>query len=384
MTVSDILIMLLLLLIACSFGYHVMGLFCVWEFLRKKRNDEPMRHEPLVSILKPLKGADTELEANLNSFCKQDYPGYEVLLGFTDPADEGLAQVRSIAARSPHCNLRTIITPEKIGANAKVSNLQGLVEAATYPLLAISDSDMRADPRYLRNIVREYAEQEKVGMVTCLYKVSEPETPGAALESLTIALDFMPSVLIARRLEGVTFGLGASILLSQKALHDIGGLHSLADHLADDYQLGNRLWKKGYRIVLSRVLLENVVGPMRLAEYWAHQLRWARTYRASRPLGYLGYGITQLFPFVLCLLLLQGFTALSLGLCGAALGLRLGLAGLVAAMEIRSASWLKWLVLLPAKDLASFGIWAWSFVSNKVTWRDTTYTISKEGTIAVE
>jgi hypothetical protein len=129
---------------------------------------------------------------------------------------------------------------------------------------------------------------------------------GAILESLTIAVDLVPSVLVARFLEGITFGLGPSMLLSRKALEEIGGFSAVADYLAEDYQIGNLLWKKGYRNILSSHVIENVVGRMSIPDYVLHQLRWARTYKACRPKGFLGYGITHILPFSLLLLLLPG------------------------------------------------------------------------------
>jgi ceramide glucosyltransferase len=116
---------------------------------------------------------------------------------------------------------------------------------------------------------------------------------GATFESLTLALDFIPSVLVAERLEGITFGLGASMLLSKKAKKEIGGMPAIADYLADDYQIGNRLWKSGYRIILSDYVIEDVVGPMSFSDYVTHQIRWARSYRSSRPRRYFGYCVAH-------------------------------------------------------------------------------------------
>jgi ceramide glucosyltransferase len=379
MILLEVITKVLLFLIVCAAVYQGFAVFCVWDFLRGKRNPDRLQHAVPISIIKPLKGWDAGLEANLESFCTQDYPAFEILLGFTDPEDEAIPRLHDSAAAHGRC--REIISTNKYGANNKVSNLQGLVEAAAHPLLAISDSDMRVDRFYLRDIVNEYYHEKKPGLVTCLYKVSAPETTGAALESLTTALDFIPSVLVARRLEGVTFGLGATLLLSRKALEDSGGLAAIANYLADDYQIGNRLWKKGHTVTLSRVVIENIVGPMSIADYFRHQVRWARTYRASRPHGYVGYGITYLFPFTLMFACLEGPTAFALSLLGLSCCLRLALAVLLYAKEIHSKKWLKWLVLLPIKDLAGFGIWVWSFMSNKIVWKTMTCVVRKDGTI---
>ncbi|HUH65268.1 MAG TPA: glycosyltransferase, partial [Syntrophales bacterium] len=194
-------------------------------------------------------------------------------------------------------------------------------------------------------------------------------------------LDFIPSVLVARRLEGVTFGLGASILVSKKALDEIGGLSVIADYLADDYQIGNRIWKKGYKIILSRYVLEDVVGNMSLTGHLVHQLRWARTYRASRPKGYLGYGITHVLPSALVFLAWYGPTVSSLALVGGVLFLRSLLAFIIYKKVIAEKKWLRWLILLPIKDMLSFFIWCWSFLGRKVYWRGRYYRLLKGGKI---
>ncbi len=374
-TASAILILLLL----CAGCYHLFSLFCVWEFFRKERNEvTPSQHIP-ISIIKPLKGIDPGFRENLTTFCEQDYPEYEVLLGFSNPADDAIPRVNEMVASLPGCNVRTVIGTGGPSVNRKVSNLEGLAESARHPLLAISDSDMRVDRSYLKRCMAEYFSSRNVGLVTSLYKISNPESIGAALESLTIALDFIPSVLVARQLEGVTFGLGASLVLSKKALEEIGGFAAIGDYLADDYQLGNRLWKRGYSIVLSRYVIENVAGPMSVADFFRHQLRWARTYRASRPKGFAGYGITHLVPFSLLLLAAAGPTALSLSVLGSVVMVRYVLAYVMHKKVIRSRQWLKWLVLVPVKDVLGFGIWAWSFTSRSVRWRGSRYRILKKG-----
>ena len=371
--------MILIVLIISAGIYSLFSLFCVLEFFRQKRQVLKDLPRIPVSIMKPIKGVDPEIWENLESFCRQDYPEYEVLLGFTELSDNAIDTARDIATLHSNCNIRIITSKKNLGANQKVSNLQGILEAANYPLIAISDSDMRVDPYYLKKIVGEYHNNKDVGLITSLYKISNPTSIGAALESLTVALDFIPSVLVARRLEGVTFGLGASMLLSKKALEDIGGLSVIADYLADDYQIGNRLWKMGYQNILSDYVMEDVVGNMTMAEYLIHQLRWARTYRACRPKGFFGYGITHIFPFSLLLLILQGPTTLPLLILSAVITLRFSLSFVLYKKVICSRKWLRWLVLVPVKDLLSFSIWLWSFLGNKVLWRGEYYKILKGG-----
>lgn len=333
-----------------------------------------------VSVLKPVKGLDPHFRENIESFRCQDYPQYEVLLGFTEEDDEAVKVAREIAGQAGE-GVRVVVSHEDMGMNLKVSNLQGLLKEARYPVLVISDSDMRVNEDYLKTIVREYQSEPGVGLVTSLYKISDPATAGTAIESLTIALDFIPSVLVAREIEGMTFALGASMLLSKDAIEEMGGFGTISDYLADDYQIGNRLSKKGHKIILSGYILEDVVGEMTFRQYFVHQLRWARTYKASRPWGFFGYGITHIFPLSLLFFGLAGPTALSLSVLSLTLFLRLAMAAAAHRYVIRSRRWLRWLYLLPLKDVSAFIIWIWSFAGRKVFWRGTSYTIGKGGTL---
>ncbi len=369
----------LILLLVGGAMYNLISLYCVIGFSGRNRDGSAAATNIPVSILKPLKGIDPDFRENIESFCRQDYPEFEVLLGFTDADDSAIAAARAIAAAER--NVRVVITRKDLGANRKVTNLQGLLEEARYPLIVMSDSDMRVEPHYLRTIVSEYRNKENVGMVTSLYGISDPASFGAALESLTLALDFIPAVLVARRLEGITFGLGASMLLPKKALDDIGGLSSVADYLADDYQIGNRLWKRGYNIVLSDYVIEDVVGAMSISGYLAHQVRWARTYRASRPWGYFGYGVSHILPFALLLLIAEGPKTGVIASLLIVLAIRFVLACAVGGKVTRSRNWMKWLPLLPAKDVLSFFVWASSFTGRKVLWRGRYYRLLKGGRI---
>ena len=384
MDITGLLQVLLALLVGGGCVYTLFAIFAVYDFFTKHNEDRAALPSFPVSVLKPLKGKDPELRENIVSFCSQDYPDYEVLLGVTDPDDEAQPVAEEIAATQKKGKVRVVISRDRHGANLKVSNVHGLAGAARHPLLAISDSDMRVEKDYLATIVREFLSHKNAGLVTCLYKISAPQSLGAALESLSLALDFAPSVLVARRLEGVTFGLGASLLVSKKALDEIGGFSAMADYLADDYQLGNRIWKKGYRIILSRYVLEDVVGKISVTGHILHQLRWARTYRASRPKGYLGYGITHVVPLSLLFLMLHGPTASSLSLVGAVLTLRFLLAFAIYRTVVRRKEWLKWLAILPLRDVTSFLIWCWSFSGRQVYWRGRYFRVLKGGKIVSE
>jgi len=377
-----ILSILFLILIVPGSLYALFSLLCVLRFFKNHGNINnslpPVGRElPAVSILKAIKDLDPSCAENLSSFCVQAYPRYEVLFGFGDSDDPAIPIAGAIAASAP-CDARVVIRHGGEGTNQKALNLQALADEARYPMLALSDSDMVVDRHYLRKIVAEFQDSNKTGIVTSLYKISSPASVGSALESLNIALDFIPSVLVARRLEGVTFGLGASILISKETLRDIGGFEAIADYLADDYQIGFRLWKKGYTNVISHYVIENRVGPMSVAGHLKHQLRWARTYRASRPWGFLGYGITHIFTFALLFFCIRPCAASALT-TALVLAFRYALAFVIYKKVIRTKGWLKTLFLLPLKDVLSFLVWLWSFAGSTVDWRGVKYRVLPGG-----
>jgi ceramide glucosyltransferase len=374
--------LLLVLVVICGVLYHVFSIICVMRFFCKRPggSETPVAlpQYPPVSIVKPIKGLDPNGSPNLSSFCRQDYPCYEVLFGFLGGDDPALPLARSIVDSSEG-RARLILSESREPVpNQKVLNVEEITRSSRYPLLAISDSDMSVRPGYLKTIVEEYERSGKTGMVTCLYKISAPLSLGSALESLVIGLDFIPSVLVASRLEGVTFGLGASMLLSKQAISDIGGLRPIADYLADDYQLGYRLWRKGYKNVISRYVMENRVGRMGINDHVHHQIRWLRTYRVSRPKGFLGYGITHSLVASL-LLFAVAPTWWSLAAVSLVIMIRCALAFTVCRGILHETAWLKWLFLLPFKDALSFVLWLVALMGSTVQWRDNRYRVLRGG-----
>jgi ceramide glucosyltransferase len=380
MTVVESIEIILGILILAGSSYWLIAIYAVNRFFGPVENNSSLQSPP-VSILKPLKGIDSELARNIGSFCEQDYREYELVLGFNKPGDTELREATRIVDAMSFRNARIVSSECELGANQKVSNLQGILDECAYPLIALSDSDMRVDKDYLRTIVSEYQAAEDIGMVTCLYKISDPKSCGAAFESMSNALDFLPSVLVAERLEGVSFGLGASMLFSRSALDEIGGFRAVADYLADDYQIGNRISKKGLKIVISKYVVEDMAGRMDFPDYFRHQLRWARTVRASRPAGYFGSGISHIISFAILLCIFRGADPISLSALAFAVSLRFAMAALVYNRVIKTRSWLKWLILMPVKDILAFLIWIGAFVGSKVTWRGAVYDIIRDGRI---
>ena len=212
--------------------------------------------------------------------------------------------------------------------------------------------------------------QQEVGMVTALYRGRAHGTLASRLEALGIATDFQAGVLLSRMIEGgLHFGLGSTLAVSRKALEKVGGLSPLVDHLADDYELGARLHRIGYRVALSPEVVETAIPAYTWRGFFDHQLRWARTVRDARPWGYAGLLFTHGFALALLNVLASGLSPLSLWLLGMSFCLRLALAMTVGAQVLGDRQVLPNLWLLPLRDLVAMGVWIAGFAGNTIVWR---------------
>ncbi len=333
---------------------------------------------PPVTLLKPLHGADYELEANLRLFCSLDYPAYQLVFGVQDEADPAVAIVQRLIAEMPHRDISLVVDARRYGSNGKISNLINMLPAARHDLLVISDSDMRVEADYLDPLVAELA-RPGVGIVTCLYRGSAAPGVWSRLGAMFISYGFLPSVLVGRWL-GARFGcFGATMALSRRTLAAAGGFEALKDILADDYALGAKVRALGLELVLSRYLPDTVMEEPSLRHLLAHELRWARTMRGIAPAGYAASIVTIPVPLALlaaCLVPAMGLPALAL----AFLVRLLQVAWLARMLGLPAPpAW-----LLPVRDLLSFGLVIASFCGTAISWRDQRFRVDAEGRLSVE
>jgi len=375
-------IYLLCLLLAAAWSYQVLALICLGRFFRPLPSPAPPGATgPGITVFKPLKGLASLSRECLTSFLTQDYHPYQVLFGVRDPDDPVLPLLRDLARDYPQCDLSVVICPQDLGLNPKISTLRQLMPLARYDLLVIADGDVLVGPDYLAQVAAAFREPG-VGLVSCPYRAGPSHTLGSALEALTIAADFIPSVAVAHYVEGIRFALGATMAVTRQALNAIGGLAPLADFLADDYQLGFRVAQTGLQVKILPYVVETINPAMSCRDYLAHQLRWARTYRICRPAGYLAYGITHALVYSLAVLLGAGLAPWAWGLAAATLALR----GVVAGFSERrglNGSLPRWaFALLPVKDLLAFGLWLASFLGSRVKWGGRTFRVTREGKLS--
>lgn len=356
-----------------SIGYCLLATFAGIRFARRRTASAPVTAIlPPVSILKPLKGADPDMYAALRSHCVQDYPEYEMLCGVTVADDPAVPVVERLIREFPEAKIRLVLCDKRLGANGKVSSLIQLSAAANTEFLVVNDSDIRVAPDYLRTIISEL-EQPHVGLVTCLYRGTPGSTFASRLESLGISTDFVPGVLTANLIEnGMRFGLGSTLAFRKSDLREIGGFESFVDYLADDYELGHRI-AQHKRVLLSRSVVETHVPDYDFSGFIAHQLRWARTIRASRPGGYAGLLLTFTLPWAVAQLCVCR-NPLGVSLLAVALAARLVMAIVNSRVVLQEKLVPLW--LLPIRDFAALGVWLAGWAGNKIIWRGEKFTIA--------
>jgi ceramide glucosyltransferase len=329
---------------------------------------------PPVTILKPLCGAEPETYECLRSFCDLAYPEYQVIFGVCDSHDPAVAIVDRLRREFPQLDLQIAIDRRQHGSSRKVSNLINMLPHARHDFLVLCDSDVRVNREYLAKVVAPLLDGG-VGIVTCAYRGCPRRGLWPLLGALFINEWFMPSVRVAALAGSRSFAFGATIAIRRQVLESIGGFMSIADQLADDYRLGELTRRLGLRTVLSEVVVDTCVAERSLGELVRHELRWLRTIRALRPLGYGFSFITFGMPVAALGVLLAGGAAPAVGMLAITVLVRVML-----HLSIRKpgATPLQ-IVVLPLREALSLGLWVWSFVTRRVHWREDRYQVAHDG-----
>ena len=323
--------------------------------------------------------------AGFVSHCTQQYNGsFELIFGVSSLDDSAVAEVARLRVEHPHIPIQLIECREHLGSNGKLSSLTQMLPHARYEHILVNDSDILVSPQYLTRILTPFAAEpvtgspsahapsapRPLGLVTVPYLGRAEGTLPSRLEALGISTDFIPGVLAARLLEGgLRFGLGSTLATRKSALASIGGFAALTDQLADDYELGARLYKAGFRVELVSEIVATTVPAYTLRGFADHQLRWARSTRDSRRAGYVGLLFTFVLPWALATVVASGFALWSFTLFSLALLARIAVALSVGVGVLRDEQVFRDLILLPLRDLFGLFFWAWSYASDTVVWR---------------
>jgi ceramide glucosyltransferase len=380
--VLSIISLAILILALAPLAYYLLSFYCVLEYLQGLRRLPPVNRSfvPPVSIVKPVRNVDREAYENFSSFCRLDYPKYEIVFAVADRDDPVIPVIQKLQQSFPMCSIRLVTAVANLGANNKVNNLCQLVQEAKHELIVMSDSDVRVEPDYLRNVVAPFSDP-RVGVVTALYRGISGRGLVSALDDLGMYTDSAPAALVARKLEGkMRFAFGWTMATTKKVLSEIGGFESMVNHHSDDFELGNRISELGYRVELMRKPVEMVLPDESFGEFLKHELRWSIGLRNVRPVGYVGMLLTHGLPWTLLAVALataSGWGSVAIAYAVAYLILRLGVVWTTAVWGLGDSQIAGKLWLVPLHDAISFVVWVGGFFSNKIVWRGSVYRVRK-------
>ncbi len=376
--VYNLWIILLAVVVAGGTTYYLIAISSVRRFFRiHALNSNLSDRYPPVSLLKPLCGLDPGLEPNLESFFQQDYPAFEILMAVRDAGDPAAEVARRMMVCYPGVSAQLLVAGKSPYPNAKVHSLEKMGQAARNELLVITDSDVSVGRGYLKALAKAFEVQE-VGAVTNLYRGVPGMEFWSKLEALGMSTEFMAGVIVAERVEGMRFMLGPSMAIRSRCLEAIGGFRTLADYLADDFVLGEMVSVSGFRVVLSHYVIDHHAYSSGFLQSFKHRLRWNRSSRFSRPIGYFGQGFTYGLPWAVALSLSNPSLWTASVMC-VVLTLRLSLAWFLGSSGLKDPEVARNLWLVPVQDVLSFLTWVGGFLGREIIWRNQRYRLLEGG-----
>jgi ceramide glucosyltransferase len=361
-------------------GYALLAVIAVLVWQMRRMPKESRQRLPPLTVLKPLCGAEPSLYENLRSFCEQDYPEFQIVFGVLDPTDAALSVVERLVAEFPSLPIDVVINSQLHGGNRKTSNLINMLAQARHDVLVMADSDARVGPDYLKTVSAPLLDRV-VGLVTCIFRGIATPRLWSRLGAMYINEWYMPSVLLARLFGHQSYVSGQTICLRRDTLQAMGGLQVIADHLADDYQLGEQVRGLGLRIVLSHYMPTAEHDEASFDSLHRHELRWMSTLRILRPRSFRLIFFSFSLPLAALGIVLNAadpvFSTAAWALFEFTIVARLTLYGVYRLRDDRNLLLDLWLV--PVRDLLVCWVWWRSFFISRVTWRGREFDVDARG-----
>lgn len=330
---------------------------------------------PPISILKPLKGIDENLEQNLRTFFELDYPSYEILFCMDSEFDHAYHLVQKLRGEYPHVLTRCFTDPAIEIPNPKVSNLWRSYHRTRYDLVLISDSNVRVPVRYLKDLAQELG--PKVGMVTSIVRGTHAETFAGELESIYLNAFYAKGMILADHV-GKTCVVGKTMLFHKKTLERLGGLKVIGHYLAEDYMAGFGIKHLGLEVKLSQKPVDQVIGHYTFKDFWKRHVRWGRIRKAQAPVAFLFEPLGQ--PIVISIFGSLVWGHWSIWFLNMTTFMLLDLL-VLRAESVRVTP--KVLVAWWVRECSSFVLWMHTLIGNSVDWRGNKMKVTKGGLLEV-
>jgi ceramide glucosyltransferase len=362
---------------AIPFIYYLIVIYSSWRYFNQPLKAPDPDFHPSVSNLKPIRGLDPEAYENLSSFCRQDYPDYEIVFCIDSDDEAVIFVIDRLKVDFPKSRIRVLHGSGRVATNDKVAKLARLVDEAAHEVVVISDSDVRVRPDYLRQVTAPLRDP-KIGAVTCFYTPTAINTFTDHLQTAGMTSDFYAGVLVAWQLDGIKFALGTTIATTRAKLAGFGGYASIENQPADDLLVGRLIAEQGYEVVLLPYVIETVPDYHSMRALILKRLRWLVVMRHVRPSGHLGLLLTQGLPWSIAAVMVHPSAAVALAYLGTYCCLRVAMTWMIGIHGLKQPRFWKQMPLIPLWDALAFLIWLASFLRKSIRWRGADYYI-REG-----
>ena len=252
-------------------------------FFRDSRPTPQLGRYPAVSIIKALKGVDARLRENLETFCRIDYPDYELILAVADADDPVIPLVQTFLGRTGRAKVRLVVDPSTIGHNPQISNLNNGYKASTGEIVIFNDSDTRATPDFFHRLIKPL-EDGRVGIASgpAVYRDSR------GFWSLAKSMTYNTSVPLYDALwcKFIPITVGAAMAMRREVFESIGGFKPIADKLTTDQELGKLVARHGYRVKFIPYPIAMDEEPLPFLQHTRQIARWLTAIRSVTPFDY--------------------------------------------------------------------------------------------------
>ncbi len=355
--------------------YYLLAIYSAARYFRVARRENPPNNDffPPISCLKPIRGLDDDAYENYASFCRQDYPEYEIVF-CVDRDDPALPVLEKLVADFPERKIRLIFGSGRNAINDKVGRLTRLVAEAQHDLLVITDGDIRVGPDYLRAVAHPFRDPH-VGGATTLYASTEETSFVQELQSIGMISDFFAGILVAWQLDGVKFMFGQSILTTKQRIAGFGGYEVLENRPADDLNVGRMVAAQGCEVKLLPYVVQTVADFQSLKDLFYKRVRWMTVMRLVRRRGHQGLIFTWGLIWALIAMAVHPTWPVAVGYLGSYFVLRVILSWLIGIHGMKQKGLWPKMLLIPLWDAVAFMIWVASFGRNVIRWRGYDYYI---------
>jgi ceramide glucosyltransferase len=369
---------------ALPFVYYLLALYSTARFFSgaKKQVVTNSDFTPPLSNLKPVRGLDPGAYESFASYCRQDYPEYEIIF-CVDREDPAAAVIEKLKNDFPSRRIRVLYGAGREMPNDKVARLSRLVREAKYEVLVLNDSDVAVEQGYFRTLVAPL-QDPKVGAVTCLHVLAKDTTFIQRLQSVGMLSDFYPGVFVARQLDGVKFALGPTIATTKGHLASFGGYDAIGDRPAEDLHVGRFIAEQGYEVVLLPYTVKTDPDFQSLGEFVNKRLRWMTSMRHLRSWGHLGLIFTFGLPWAVAAILIHPTWTIAAFYLGGYLAFRFAMTWLVGGWGMKEKGIWKQIPMIVLWDAQAFVVWLISFLRRNIRWRGIDYRFQNGKFLRVE